>query len=65
MKQLAYLLAFASASLQAQQIQTYRPFGTLREQADLQQRWLVQRVNGILPTLMQKHCVEMWVVQMR
>jgi Xaa-Pro aminopeptidase len=68
MKQLAYVLAFAGASLHAQgpqQIQTYRPFGTLREQADLQQRWLEQRMNAVLPTLMQKYGVEMWVVPMR
>jgi Xaa-Pro aminopeptidase len=65
MKQLAYVLAFAGASLQAQQIQTYRPFGTLREQADVQQRWLEQRMKTVLPALMQKHGVEMWVVPMR
>jgi Xaa-Pro aminopeptidase len=65
MKQLAYLFVLAGASLQAQQIQTYRPFGTLREQADLQQRWLEKRMNATLPTLMQKYGVEMWVIPMR
>ena len=65
MKQLVYFLALAGASLQAQQIQTYRPFGTLREQADLQQRWLDKRMNATLPALMQKYGVEMWVIPMR
>jgi Xaa-Pro aminopeptidase len=65
MKQLVYFLALAGASLQAQQIQTYRPFGTLREQADLQQRWLEKRMNASLPALMQKYGVEMWVIPMR
>src|SRR5690349_14662355 len=68
MKQLAYVFALGVAtavSLDAQQIQTYRPFGTLREQADLQQKWLEQRMNTVLPALMQKYGVGMWVVPMR
>lgn len=60
------LLALAAPlALSAQQIQTRRPFGTLREQADIQQRWLDQRMKTVLPTLMKKHGVEMWVVPMR
>jgi hypothetical protein len=65
MKRFAYILLLAGASVQAQQIQTYRPFGTLRQQADLQQKWLVQRINATVPTLMQKYGVEMWIVPMR
>ena len=65
MKRLLYLLALVGASLQAQQVQTYRPFGTLREQADMQQSWLVKRINTVLPELMRKHGVGMWVVPMR
>ena len=42
-----------------------RPFGSLREQAALQQRWLEQRMETILPALMRKHGVEFWVVPMR
>ena len=42
-----------------------RPFGTLREQADEQQRWLEQRMTAVLPVLMRKHAVDMWVVPMR
>src|SRR3954469_22149633 len=42
-----------------------RPFGTLREQAAMQQRWLKQRLDTILPALMRKHAIDMWVVPMR
>ncbi|MDX2060604.1 MAG: M24 family metallopeptidase, partial [Gemmatimonadales bacterium] len=42
-----------------------RPFGTLREQAAIQQRWLEQRLTTVLPTLMRKHGVDMWVIPMR
>jgi Xaa-Pro aminopeptidase len=42
-----------------------RPFGTLREQAEMQQRWLKQRLETILPPLMRKHGIDMWVVPMR
>ena len=57
-------LAFASVS-GAQRIQTYRPFGTLREQAALQQRWLDVRMKTVLPTLMKKRGIDLWVVPMR
>ena len=55
----------ATSAAQAQEIRTYRPFGTLREQADMQQRWLNQRMETVLPALMRKHGVEFWVVPMR
>jgi Xaa-Pro aminopeptidase len=42
-----------------------RPFGTLREQAALQQQWLKKRLDGFLPALMRKHAIDMWVVPMR
>lgn len=42
-----------------------RPFGTLREQAAIQQRWLEQRLTTVLPALMRKHGVDMWVIPMR
>ena len=42
-----------------------RPFGTLREQAARQQRWLEQRLTTVLPGLMRKHGVDMWVIPMR
>jgi len=42
-----------------------RPFGTLREQAEVQQRWLARRMEIVLPALMRKYGVEMWVIPMR
>src|SRR3954452_4380422 len=41
------------------------PFGTLREQAALQQAWLKKRLDTFLPALMRKHAADMWVVPMR
>ena len=65
---LASLLAAAPLSLAAQrveEIRTYRPFGTLREQAAVQQRFLEQRMTTVLPALMRKHGIDLWVVPMR
>jgi hypothetical protein len=45
--------------------QTARPFGTLREQAALQQQWLEKRISTLLPPLMRKYGIEMWVIPMR
>jgi hypothetical protein len=45
--------------------QERRPFGTLREQAALQQSWLDKRLKTILPGLMRKHGIDMWVIPMR
>lgn len=42
-----------------------RPFGTVREQAVIQQRWLEQRMDSTLPALMRKYGVDMWVIPMR
>lgn len=42
-----------------------RPFGTLREQAALRQQWLRQRLETILPALMRRHGVDMWIIPMR
>jgi hypothetical protein len=42
-----------------------RPFGTLREQAAMQQSWLKQRLDTFLPALMRKYGIDMWVVPMR
>jgi hypothetical protein len=40
-------------------------FGTVREQAAVQQEWLEQRLERVLPRLMREHGVELWVVPMR
>ncbi len=58
---LATLLASSAAVAQ----QPERPFGTLREQAAQQQAWLNERMTTVLPALMRKHGVEMWIVPMR
>jgi Xaa-Pro aminopeptidase len=42
-----------------------RPFGTLREQAAMQQEWLKTRLDTFLPALMRTHGVDLWVVPMR
>ena len=42
-----------------------RPFGTLREQAAMQQQWLKKRLETFLPPLMRKHGIDLWVVPMR
>ena len=42
-----------------------RPFGTMRDQATLQQEWLNKRMRTVLPPLMRKHAVDMWVVPIR
>lgn len=57
----ALLLAAPSALAQSPQ----RPFGTLREQAALQQQWLAKRLDTVLPALMRKYGVDMWVIPMR
>ena len=56
---------FIPNAISAQSIETRRPFGTLREQAEIQQRWLEQRMGTVLPAIMRRHGVEMWVVPMR
>jgi hypothetical protein len=68
MRQIAYVFAglLAAAPAVAQQkIETYRPFGDLRAQAAEQQQWLDERMRTVLPALMRRYKVEMWVVPMR
>ena len=64
---LACLVAAPRAPAQsapAQELSVPRPFGTLREQAAIRQQWLRQRMETVLPALMRKHGVDMWVVPM-
>jgi Xaa-Pro aminopeptidase len=42
-----------------------RPFGTLREQAGQQQAWLEKRIATVLPSLMRKYGIDLWVIPMR
>ena len=57
------VLALLAPEISAQSAQ--RPFGTLREQADKQQAWLETRLKTVLPGLMRKHAIDMWVIPMR
>lgn len=64
----ALLLAAAAAPAVAQLPLTrtpQRPFGTLREQAALQQQWLQERLTTVLPRLMREYKVAMWVMPIR
>ncbi len=42
--------------------QTPKPLPTLREQAEIQQGWLKIRLERVLPKLMRKHGVQMWLI---
>ena len=42
-----------------------RPFGTQREWAERQQRWLALRLQRVLPALMRRDSIDMWIVPMR
>ena len=55
----------ASAQPAATTVDRARPFGTLREQAAMQQAWLKKRLDTFLPALLRKHAIDMWVVPMR
>jgi Xaa-Pro aminopeptidase len=54
-------LCLAPAALAAQE----RPFGTLREQAEIRQEWLRLRLERVLPRLMREHDVGMWIIPVR
>lgn len=42
--------------------ETPRPVASLREQSEIQQQWLRLRLERVLPRLMRKHGVQMWLV---
>lgn len=45
--------------------QSPKPVPPLREQAEVQQQWLKLRLERVLPKLMRKHGVQMWLVMCR
>lgn len=55
----------ARAAGEGGQPASLRPFGTLQEQAEMQQAWLKKRLETFLPALMRKNGIDMWVVPMR
>jgi len=59
------LLGTAAVAPVSTQSAPQRPFGTLREQAAMQQQWLRKRLDTFLPALMRKHGIDMWVVPTR
>jgi len=60
----AFLIALPSG-VTGQPAAPVRPFGALRDQADTQQRWLASRMTTVLPALMRKYAVDLWVIPMR
>jgi hypothetical protein len=62
---LALSLLAAGGGGASAQVPPERPFGTLREQAALQQEWLKQRLDTFLPALMRAHGIDLWVAPMR
>jgi Xaa-Pro aminopeptidase len=61
----AALLCFAPAAAHAQSPDSTHPFGSLRAQAAREQAWLKERLETVLPVLMRKYGIDMWVVPMR
>ena len=61
----AILTAVLAAGTAAVTQTSHRPFGTVREQAAMQQEWLRKRLDTFLPALMRKHAVDLWVMPMR
>jgi len=59
------LCALSLLTLAPQVAAQQRPFGTLREQAVLQQAWLEKRLKTVLPAVMRRHGVDAWVIPMR
>lgn len=55
----------AAPAAQSEQAPAERPFGTLREQAALQHKWLRTRIEAFVPPAMRRHGIDMWVVPMR
>ena len=58
-------LGVAPLPAQTRSAAVERPFGTQRELAAMQQRWLRERLDTFVPALLRKHGVDMWVVPMR
>src|SRR3954462_11559073 len=59
---LALLLILSSTFTAPVAAQSVKPLPSLREQASIQQQWLKARMERVLPALMRKHKVQMWLV---
>ncbi len=49
-------------AFQSTRAQTLLSLGTLRQQAEIQQHWLQARLERVLPQLMRRHGVAMWLI---
>lgn len=59
---LATVLSISMLGLTAQSSDSPKPVPSMREQAEIQQQWLKLRLERVLPSLMRKHGVQMWLV---
>jgi len=59
---LLLMLSLSSVATLSTLAQTRKPLPSLREQAEIQQEWLKLRLERVLPRLMRKHGVAMWLV---
>jgi len=57
--------ALSAQASQPDRSEGARLFGTLREQADVQQGWLKLRLEHVLPRIMREQGVDMWIVPVR
>ena len=62
---LGFALAGAAHAQETAPYDSARPFGTLRQQAAVQQAWVKERLDVNLAKVMRDHAVDMWVVSMR
>lgn len=59
---LATVLSISMLGLTAQSSDSPKPVPSMREQAEIQQQWLKLRLERVLPSLMRKHGIQMWLV---
>jgi hypothetical protein len=59
------LIALSTAAPQAAAIDAPPPLPPLREQVPIRQAWLQARLDRVLPALMRRHGVAMWIVVSR
>jgi Xaa-Pro aminopeptidase len=59
---ISLLACLSLLSLSHAAVQSPKPLPPLREQAQIQQQWLKLRLERVLPQLMRKHGVQMWLV---
>ena len=58
-------ITLPTTSQQTGTYDTARPFGTLRQQAKIQQEWVRERLEINLPRIMREQGIDMWIMSMR